>query len=300
MYSGLRHLTIDDPRGSASFPAVVQYPTTTPATGTQIGPYRFDATLDAPLAAGSFPVCVVSHGGGGSHLLYRTIATHLAGNGYIVVAPEHPGDNRNDRSLSNTEAIASQRPRHASLAVDAVLSNPAFRSSADGTRVCAIGHSMGGYTVLALVGGHPWSRTGLPIDVRADARIGAAVLLAPSTDWFAAPGALTDVAVPLLVVTGQLDEVTPTGRVSSVLSGLPTSASTTFHEVRGAGHYAFLSPFPQAMRRKDFPPSVDPPGFDRDRFHVDLSSMILAYLAMAMPAAEGRLASWTASPDGFP
>ena len=283
LYSGVRHLVIEDRQCATSFPAVVQYPTTTAATGTQIGPYRFEATLDAPLAAGSFSVCVLSHGGGGSHLLYRTIATHLARNGHIVVAPEHPGDNRNDRSRSNTDEAAVQRPRHASLALDAVLSSTVFRASADGTRVCAIGHSMGGYTVLALVGGHPWSRTGQAMEVAADARVRAAVLLAPSTGWFAAPGALADVTVPLLVVTGELDAITPTRRVASALSGLPRSTPLRSHEVEGAGHYSFLSPFPPAMRRPDFPPAVDPSGFDRERFHVELGSMILAHFTVAMP-----------------
>lgn len=265
LYSGLRHLPIEDPLRSTSFPAIVQYPTTTPATGLRLGPYRFDATFDAPLAEGYFPLCVISHGGGGSHLLYRTIATHLARNGYIVVSLEHPGDNRNDRSLSDTDAIAAERPRHASLTLDAILSSTVFCSSIDSTRVCAVGHSMGGYTVLALLGGHPWSRTGQPIEAKADRRIRTAVLLAPSTDWFLAPGALVDVSASLLVVTGELDTVTPTQRVLLTLSGLPASTPLVSHEVRGAGHYSFLSLFPQEMRRKDFLPSTDPAGFDRDR-----------------------------------
>lgn len=283
MYSGFHHLRVDNPLGSRPFPAIVQYPTFTPPSGLQLGPYRFEATLDAPIAEGSLPVCVISHGGGGSHLLYRTIATHLARNGYIVVSLEHPGDNRNDTSLSNTDAAAAQRPLHASLAIDAVLTSPALRSSANGARVCAIGHSMGGYTILALLGGHPWSSTGQPIETKADHRIRAAVLLAPSTDWFLAPGAMSDVSAPLLVVTAELDEIRPTHRVAQALSKLPSSTSLVSREVRGAGHYSFLSPFPPEMRRKDFPPSTDPEGFDRDRFHVDLPEMILEYLSQAMP-----------------
>jgi hypothetical protein len=36
------------------------------------------------------------------------------------------------------------------------------------------------------------------------------------------------------------------------------------HEiVPGAGHFSFMSAFPPHMTRPDFPPSQDPPGFDR-------------------------------------
>ena len=42
---------------------------------------------------------LISYGGGGDHLLYRTINGFLAQNGFVVVAPEHPGNNRNSNPL---------------------------------------------------------------------------------------------------------------------------------------------------------------------------------------------------------
>jgi hypothetical protein len=71
------------------------------------------------------------------------------------------------------------------------------------TTAHSIGRSMGGDTALALVGGRPWSRSGQPIPTQVDPRVRAAVLLAPSTDWFLAPSSLTDVSVPLLVIAGE-------------------------------------------------------------------------------------------------
>lgn len=282
MNSGIRQIEIRDPKGAAPFPAVVQYPTDTPSAGTTIGPYYFEATPDAPLAAGRFPVCIISHGGGGSHLLYRSIATHLAVSGYVIVSPEHPGDNRNDRSQSNTDRAALDRPRHASHAIDAVLADPLLGAAADPSRVCAVGHSMGGYTVLALVGGRPRSRSGQPIPTRADPRVRAAVLLAPSTDWFLAPGALADVTVPLLVLAGERDHATPPAAIRQALTGLPERAPAMFDEVPGAGHYSFLTPFPAHMRHPDFPPSTDPDGFDRDGFHLELPRRVETFLTRAL------------------
>jgi len=258
--SGIRQIAVRDSEGAAPFPAVVQYPTLEPSAGTTIGPYRFDATPDAPPAPGSFPICVISHGSGGSHLLYRSIGTHLAASGYVVVSPEHPGDNRNDRSQSNTDRAALDRPRHASCAIDAVLADALLGPAADASRVCALGHSMGGYTALALVGGRPWSRSGRPIPTRADPRVRAAVLLAPSTDWFRAARSLADVSVPLLVLAGERDPVTPPEAIRRALAGLPAGAPVTLDVVPGAGHYAFLTPFPTQMRRPDFPPSTTPTG----------------------------------------
>jgi predicted dienelactone hydrolase len=282
MHAGIRHLQVRDPERATSFPAIVQYPTAEPSSGTAIGPYRFDATLDAPLAAGTFALCVVSHGGGGSHLLYRSIGGYLAARGYIVVSPEHPGDNRNDRAESNTELAALHRPRHASLAIDAVLEHQCFRRAADESRICAVGHSMGGYTALALVGGRPWSRAGQPIGTRADPRVRAAVLLAPSTDWFLAPGALAAVSTPLLVVAAERDELTPPQKIRQALGALPGGTPWTLHVVPGAGHYSFLTPFPAEMRRPDFPPSTDPEGFDRERFHVELPRLVHEFLTRSL------------------
>lgn len=278
MQSGLRHIEVHDPQSGSFFPAVIQYPSESPSTGASVGPFIFDATLNAPIASGGFPVCVISHGGGGSHLLYRSVSSYLARKGFIVVSPEHPGDNRNDSSLSNTDRAASNRPHQASLAIDAILSDELIGPAADAQRICALGHSMGGYTALALVGGHPYSRTGQPIEVRSDARVRAAVLLAPSTDWFLAPASLADVSAPILVIAGEKDPVTPARKIREALAALPEGILRNMIVVDGAGHYSFLTPFPATMQRPGFLPATDPEGFDRERFHAQLPATIHEFL----------------------
>ncbi len=279
MFSGLARLRAIDPATGAEFPVYVQYPTLTPPRGAELGPFHFEATMDAPPAPGRFPVCVIAHGGGGSPLLYRTIATHLACRGYIVIAPEFPGDNRNDRSLVNTDTAATRRPRQTSRAIDALLADARFRDHADPQRVVMVGHSMGGFTALALAGAQAWSRDARPLATERDSRLRAAVLLAPATEWFSAPHALDRVAVPLLVLMGENDTVTPPERIRAILSALPTAAPCTFTTVAGAGHYSFLAPFPPALRRPDFPPANDPPGFDRENFHRELPRVVEEFLS---------------------
>lgn len=282
MNAGLRQIEIPWEDGARAFAAIIQYPTTDAPQRVALGPYQLDATPDATPAAGSFPLCVISHGGGGSHLLYRSIGSWLSTHGIVVISVEHPGDNRNDRSLSNTDRAAIDRPRHVSLAIDAVLADPILRRTVDHTRIAVVGHSMGGYTALALVGGRPWSRSGERLPVAADARVRAAVLLAPSTNWFLAPDALAAVTVPLLVLAGEHDEVTPASQIRQALTGLPANAPVTFEVIGGAGHFAFITPFPAHMRRPDFAPAADPPGFDRDALHRELPDRILRFLRDAL------------------
>jgi predicted dienelactone hydrolase len=279
--SGLCHLKIEDAERAISFPAIVQYPTMQSPTGLKIGPYVFDATLDAPVSLGKYPLCVVSHGGGGSHLLYRTITTYLAEHGFIVMSIEHLGDNRNDNSNSNTDQAAIDRPHHVRLAIDAVLSTERFASHVDEERIYMVGHSMGGYTALAMVGGHPWSRSGQKLPVKADPRILAAVLLAPSVGWFQAPRALADVTVPLLVLAGSEDRVTPFSKIDHVISQVEPQSLCRVISIANAGHYSFIAPFPEGMTKPDFPPSQDPPGFDRAAFHKRLPIQIHTFLSTA-------------------
>jgi predicted dienelactone hydrolase len=53
---------------------------------------------DAPVAAGTFGLIVVSHGAGGLALNHRDLAMALAAQGYVVAAPTHPRGKGNDIS----------------------------------------------------------------------------------------------------------------------------------------------------------------------------------------------------------
>lgn len=285
MNSGLVHLQIPDPVFGGTFPAIVQYPTTQPATGVTIGPFSWDATLDAAPASGRCPVCVISPGAGGSHLLYRTIATHLARAGWIAVCPEAPRDNRNDPSLAYTDEAVTNRCIHLAKTLDALLVHESFGGAADAQRVGLVGHSLGGCAALALAGGQPWSRTRAMIPVQSDPRFSAAVLMAPATGYYRGPDALKNVASTLLVLAGEKDDVTPSGEIRQDLRGLPPTVACELVVVRGAGHYSFLSPFPASMRSPDFPPAQDPEGFNREQFHAELPGLVESFLAKSLPAS---------------
>jgi hypothetical protein len=78
--------------------------------------------------------------------------------------------------------------------------------------------------------------------------------------------------------TGELDELTPPAHAAIVVQSLRDPQRVDHRVIRGAGHFSFQSPFPPEMVRPTFPPSQDPPGFDRNAFQVELNAEIEAFL----------------------
>jgi predicted dienelactone hydrolase len=282
-YAGSRQIRGTDDAQGISFPILILYPTAVPSVPTAIGPYPFDVSPDAPIAEGRFPLVVVSHGNGGSHLVYRTITTHLARNGYVVAQLEHPGNNRNDNRLEGTYENLVNRPRHVRIAIDAVSSDPELGAHVRTDEVAILGHSMGGYAALAVAGGIPWTKEGKRVEVEPDPRVRALVLMAPGTAFYFPPDSLRDVTVPILMLTAEHDPVTPRWQAELLLDRVPDRSRVTWKEIENAGHFSFLSPFPPRMRNPGFLPSTDPEGFDRERLHERLPREILEFLNNTLP-----------------
>jgi predicted dienelactone hydrolase len=275
-YVGSKQIIIEDELKGISFPALIHYPTQESPSPVAFGPYIMEISPNAAILKGRFPLIAISHGNGGSHLLYRTISMHLARHGYIVVMPEHYGNNRNNNALENTEENLMLRPRHISRTIDAVTQMRFFQENLLYESIAVIGHSMGGYTSLALAGGVPFTREGKKVEVDADPRVKALVLLAPGAGWFA--NNLHQVTIPILMLTAEHDSITPDWNAEIVINGVPDPTKVTLRKVDNAGHFSFLSPFPETMKKSEFQPSTDPHGFDREAFHQYLPAEILVFL----------------------
>ncbi|SNR81320.1 Predicted dienelactone hydrolase [Methylobacillus rhizosphaerae] len=293
MFVGVRQMTLQDAGNELSFPALVMYPTQQVPVSQGFGPYVMEVSLDAPIAPGQYPLVLVSHGSGGSHLLYRSITCHLARHGYIVAMIEHPGNNRVDNRLMGTVDNLQYRPRHLKLTTDYLYQDARFAPYLLPGNVAVIGHSMGGYAALALAGGNPWFPPEVfkpdyqgpapsLVDVEHDARIKALVLLAPATVWFKPKAALSGVHVPILMLSAEHDPYTPAWHNDIVLEGVPDPARVDSRCVSNAGHFSFLSPFPLKIKQGGALPTTDPEGFDREQFHEQLKQEILAYLNLKL------------------
>lgn len=111
------------------------------------------------------PLVVISHGFGADRSYLAYLAHHLASHGLTVAAIEHPGSNiswlldtSNGRNLQNVvpETEFTDRPRDVSFLLDElekINRRPGIlRGQLQTDRVTVIGHSLGGYTALALGG----------------------------------------------------------------------------------------------------------------------------------------------------
>ena len=276
---------VDDSSGMV-LPMAIMYPTSAAEKTESVGPYRLNVSTHAAPKNGAFPLVLISHGSGVSHMAHCTLSRHLARNGFIVGMPEHPFNNDRDNRLQGTTENLIYRPRHLRAAADWFFDS-AFAACLRPDAVSIIGHSLGGYTALALAGGVPTSllheaEDGLPrrIQFAPDHRIKALVLLAPATVWFTSAGALSEVKVPILMLAAEKDEYTPLAlHAKLVMDGVPDQTKVQQRIVENAGHFSFLSPFPEPMTSAESALSQDPAGFDRKRFHDELNAEVLAFLS---------------------
>ncbi|MCP9888148.1 alpha/beta hydrolase [Cyanobium sp. ATX 6A2] len=111
---------------------------------------------------GKLPVIVFSHGLASRPEDFSEAMRQLASHGYVVAAPQHPGSD----AIWLKEMLKglhkdifdindfSNRPKDISFVIDELERRNAgqFSGKLDLTRVALVGHSFGGYTVLALGG----------------------------------------------------------------------------------------------------------------------------------------------------
>jgi predicted dienelactone hydrolase len=274
---GGKHVRVADDDGYL-FPMLVMYPTSTAAAPIALGPFNLDMAANAPPRLDTYPIVVISHGSGGTHLGYLELARRLVRAGYVVLMPEHPGNSRSNNQLADSPLNLANRPRHLTLAINQIRDDDLLGRTVEDDRVAVVGHSMGGYTALAIAGGRPSTNDGRSVAVAADPRVKALVLLAPATPWFMKPGALARVRVPILMLTGEHDPHTPPFHAEVVKAGLPRDTPIDHRVVGNAGHFSFMSPFPEMMRSPDFLPGNDPEGFDRAAYQETLASDVVEFL----------------------
>ncbi|MGB3888665.1 MAG: alpha/beta hydrolase, partial [Priestia megaterium] len=188
-------------------------------------------------------------------------------------------------TLSGTIDNLKNRPTHIRTVIDWFLKESSFSPSIKSNNISLIGHSMGGYTALAVAGGVPTSfpsespdQKPYCLSITHDKRVQSLILLAPAAGWFRERGALEDVNIPILMITGEKDTITPSFHGEFVLNGVSDKEKVQHIVVENGGHFSFLSPFPDFMKSPSFPPSQDPAGFNRKEFHEDLQNTILNFL----------------------
>jgi len=274
---GFREIAVPD--ASRPLHVALWYPTEDagPVTTVAENPvfYGVSAVRDAKAAQGSHSLVLLSHGYGGSFRNLSWLAAALAEQGYVVAAVDHPGTTTFDRDPERAARLW-ERPRDVSRVLDVLLADHSLSITA--TRVAAIGHSLGGWTVAELAGARFDARlvtqdcetrfgaiacrlfAGLGIgrsvasteklgsDLR-DARVGAVVTLDLGLARGFTPESLDDIHIPFLVIAAGADiakdeaaraEVAATNRDSRYLAKYLPQATTTTTEIADALHFSFL------------------------------------------------------------
>ena len=205
------------------------------------------------------PLILFSHGFGGCAQQSHTLTQALADAGYAVLAPNHR-DEGCERYLGNLAAalgaggLHPEKPFTQPAAWDETteinrhddmqallafaLSHAPYKDAIDPDRVAAMGHSLGGYTVLGLAGG--W-------DVWRDPRIRCVLALSPFMSPYVVHHRMGDIAVPVMYQTGTRD----IGIAPVLLNKggyAETRAPKYLVELRGAGHFAWTELNPLFQR----------------------------------------------------
>ncbi|WP_386680776.1 alpha/beta hydrolase family protein [Loktanella sp. R86503] len=133
----------------------IWYPATDGGTAVSIGDngvFHGTAVQDAaPIAAGPFPVVLVSHGLGGNIRTLSWLTAGLAARGAVVVSVDHPNSTTQNFDL-RAGLDHWTRVQDLQTALDKLESDPRFSGQLDMTRVMAAGFSYGGWTALSMGG----------------------------------------------------------------------------------------------------------------------------------------------------
>jgi len=277
------------------------------------------ARQGAPIRSGTFPVVLLSHGAGlaGRAEAMSWIATPLAQDGFIVVAPTHPGNTGRDRSAEQTMKLWL-RPSDLSEALDAIETDPTFQPHIAPDRVGVLGLSMGGSSALSMVGARldperfagycdtgdrnpslcSWvQQSGVDLHAmdkslvgrdNSDPRVRFVMAIDPAPADIFAMASLADVKAPVSIVNlGDVSEIPETIRASGIAKALPRADYQVIEQASHASMFPECTPNAAQIALEEGiedPICTDGKGSSRAAIHQQLIEMTLAAFRRALGA----------------
>lgn len=308
--AGFSRVTMGDRVTGERITAGIWYPTKAREARVSEQARNFLVARDAMPAPGSYPLILLSHGSGAWYGAHHGNAEFLARRGFVVASVTHPGDNFQDLSGYLGAQQLLGRPHHMKLLKEYLLGTHKYGSIVDTKRLTAIGFSAGAYTVTVLMGGRPdfarfasharlnpddpillphWELTVNTLtkqeQIDYDEPIVAAVLMAPAFGFLFNRDRLSRVPAQVRIYRAEMDNILRADtHVEPYLRSLPRVPE--YRIIKGAGHYAFLSPCPEALIEEDPDICRDRPGFNRIAFHARLNEQILDFFNRSLSAEE--------------
>lgn len=286
---GYQELALPGTAANRALSAVVVYPTPSRQAAPRVADNRVFVgqalVRNAPPAPGPHPLVVLSHGYGGNWRNQLWLARALAVRGYVVAAPNHPGSTTGNKSPA-LGAQLWERPRDLSYLIDFMTTDPHWSARVAPQRIAAIGHSLGGWTVVELAGGrldpqrldtdcqnhaglascrvykeisagHQANASALLNQPLRDPRVRAIVSLDLGLARGFDPASLDSITVPALIVAaGPHHKEIPAELESAYLASQMPRASTRYLQIKDAGHFSFMQrckPGAPALLEEDTP-----------------------------------------------
>jgi predicted dienelactone hydrolase len=243
------------------------------------------------------PLIVISHGRRGWFGGHHDTAEALADAGFVVAALNHPGDTWRDTSRTDSLSVLVERPADIKRLIDYMLNGWPDASRIDAQRIGLYGFSFGGYTGLAVIGGKPDLRKGLPNcatssllackqlengeaprqPILPDPRVSAAVIVDPYPAFVFSAESLKTIAVPVQLWSS--DPAQKADGVSgccaaAIKQGLP---APDYHFVANAKHFSFLATCTPKETQHSPAVCTDAPDFDRVDFHRRLHAEMVEF-----------------------
>lgn len=273
------------------------------------------AARDAPPAEGKYPLILLSHGSGGSALQLGWLGSSLARNGYVAAGVNHHGNNALEPFTPEGFLLWWERALDLSVALDSVSREPEIGRLVDASRVGAAGFSLGGFTVISLAGGivdltalrrlyrdnardllrdvsqEVPDRPGLEALIEEllekddshrksyrDPRVACVFAIAPALAVAFTPAGLAPIRVPVKIVVGDGDTITPPELNALRYARLIEGAKVSVLDGHVA-HYTFLGEATKLGRESHPVLGLDPAGVDRALVHERVATMSVEYFS---------------------
>ena len=279
------------------------YPSTSAASSMRVGWANQIVAKNGTIVGSRLPLIVISVGALGTWSGHSDTAISLAQAGFVVASVTY------DEVGAGGLLKAFGLPKQFRELIDYALQGWHGGDHLDPARIGAFGFSLGGFAVLAAVGGTPtieriashcrnapteWScslAAAHKLDLAlgppqagafaVDRRIKAAVIVAPALGYLFDDHGLDSVHIPIQLWQASRDTVlAEPWNSQAVKRDLPLPPE--YHLVQGADHGDFTAPcapdiatkIPQICRGKS--------GFDRELFHVSLNSAIVHFFQKSL------------------
>jgi dienelactone hydrolase len=255
---GVRTIQAPDLSRGRLFPCEIWYPAHTGEADRPAGP---DARRDAAALRGPYPLIIFSHSSGGYRRSATFLCTHLASHGYVVAALDHSevvaeelarrDDETKMARAARVDAVIASRVPDVHFLLDHLLGRGAGTVPADirldAARIGLVGHSFGGWTVLAAPEVEPRVRAVVAMGAGGSAHPRPGILPLQLTFAWGRD-------VPTLYLAAENDTMIPLAGVYELFDRTP--ASKRMFILRRADHQHFLDDVEgehEAVRAMSFP-----------------------------------------------